>query len=205
MPQDPLYGKYGDSLEPTRKPTETDVAFFAGFFDGEGSCTPHKQHRALSVKISQKDPELLYRLRDLWGGSVRFWAVKNEKGSWIFEGYESYKNPIYVWTVTGDRARGFLRQIYPLVSNRRKVQIDRIDLTPVGWKLRKSPRMSPERQAAREKMDDRERLLESKAHHRAENLEHCRAKDREYQQKKFGWKPRKGVGANDAQPTLLVN
>jgi hypothetical protein len=203
MPKNPLYEKLGDSLEPVRKPTGLEIAYFAGFFDGEGSATPNKNYKGVCVKLSQKDPELLYRMRDLWGGSVRFWATKSAKGSWIFEGYESYKNPIYVWAISGDRARFFLKQIYPYMSSRRKAQIDRIDLSPNGWMLRKSPQMSPERAERRKLMDKREKYLEGKAHHRETNLEHCREKDRQFQRNKFGYEPRMKPDAGDSQKELV--
>ena len=182
------------SLLPTATPSDMDIAFFAGFYEGEGSVTPsNRGTKNFSLKVSQKDPEMLYRMRDLWGGSIKFWATRNKKASPTFEGYESWKNPIYQWVVCGDRGRRFLKDIYPYMSSRRKTQIDKIDLTFTGRLARKSPIMSPERQARRAQMDAHEKYLESKAHHRAENLERSRTLDREYKQKKFGHTPRKAI------------
>lgn len=203
MPQDPLYWKYGDSLDAIRVPGEPEIAFFAGFFEGEGSATPSRKYESLSVKVNQKDPEMLYRMRELWGGSVKFWVTRNKKASPTFEGYESWRNPIYQWTITGDRARLFLRQIYPFLSSRRKAQVDRCSLMMTGRMSRVSPRMSPERKVRREQMDAHEKYLESKAYHRAQNLEHCRQKDREFQRNKHGYKPR--VSDLDSAQKELVN
>lgn len=193
--------KQGDSLEAVAKPTAEDVAFFAGFYEGEGSCHTVKTYNALGVKVRQKDPELLYRMRDLWGGSVKFSAIRSGKASPTFEGYESWKNPIFSWTLSGDRARSFLRQIYPLLSSRRKAQIDKLDLTPNHQMKRESPRISEERAARRSTMSDHEKYLESKAHHRATHLEHCRQKDREFQRRKFGFKPKNEI----PERSVLVN
>jgi hypothetical protein len=183
--------KQGDSLEPTRKPTAVEIAFFAGFYDGEGSCWPVGKCKALGVDVRQKDPELLYWMSDLWGGSVRFCAIREGKPSPTFEGFDSWKNPIFTWRVSGDRARKFLKQIYPLLSSRRKSQVDKLDLKLTGRITRESPIMSPEREARRLTMDSHEKYLESKRHHRATHLEHCRQKDREFQRDKFGFMPRK--------------
>lgn len=202
MPVDPLFWKYGDSLDAERTPTQDEIAFFAGFFEGEGSATPNKRYNSVSVKVNQKDPEMLYKMRSLWGGSVKFWVTRNTKPSPTFEGYDSWRNPIYQWTITGDRARVFLSQIYRYLSCRRKEQVDRINLKLTGRVKRISPRMSPERAARRATMDAHEKYLESKAHSRAQHLEHYRQKDRDFQRNKFGYKPRVG-GAESAQKELV--
>jgi hypothetical protein len=182
-----------DSLEPVRTPTQEDILFFAGFYEGEGSVTCAKANAAFKVTVCQKDPEMLYRMRDLWGGSIRFISKRGTGPSDAFTGYESWSNPLYRWNVCGDRGRMFLKVIYPYLSNRRKAQIDRISLTLTGRLARKSPHMSPERAERRAQMNAHEKYLESKAFHRAQNLEHCRAKDREFQRQKFGHTPRKGT------------
>ncbi len=174
------FWKKGDSLDAVTKPTAIDIAFFAGFYEGEGSCCPTAKCKALGVDVRQKDPELLYRARDLWGGSVKFSAQRDGKASPTFQGYESWKNPIFSWRLSGDRARKFLKQIYPFLSSRRKAQVDKLDLTMTGRLVRQSPIISPEREARRTTMSDHEKYLESKAHHRATHLDHCRQKDREY-------------------------
>ena len=195
--------KQGDSLEPISKPTAADVAFFAGFYEGEGSCGGAGKCKALQADVRQKDPEMLYRMRDLWGGSIKFSAVRAGKASPTFTGYESWKNPIYRWRVCGDRARMFLKQIYPFLSSRRKAQVDRLDLKMTGRLKRESPIMSPERAALRATLDSHEKYLESKRHHRETNLEHCRQKDREFQRDKFGFMPRKGKQTSPERGTLV--
>lgn len=97
-------------LDATKVPTELDIAWAAGVYEGEGCCRLcGKTKRGLSVTVTQKDPELLHRLRDFFGGRVR---VNNPKTS------------IFVWECNGDRARIFLGLIYGWMTARRKVQID---------------------------------------------------------------------------------
>jgi hypothetical protein len=171
--------KQGDSLEAVDNPTAMEIAFFAGFYDGEGNCFVASKCRALGLKVCQKDPELLYKMRDLWGGSVKFWATRSGKASPTFEGYDSWKNPIYKWSLSGDRARKFLKQIYPFLSSRRKAQVDKLDLTLNGRMKRESPILSPERAARRAEMNAHEKYLESKSFFRANNIDRLRAENRE--------------------------
>ena len=171
--------QHGGSLEPTKVPTILDTAFFAGFFDGEGSVWKREGCAALTVYVPQKDPELLYKMRDFWGGSIRFVINRGTKASPTFEGYESWKNPLYRLQISGDRARIFLKAVYPFLSSRRKETIDKMSLELTNRQARVSPKLSPERAAKRALMDAREKYLESKAHFRANNLERLRAEDRE--------------------------
>jgi hypothetical protein len=177
--------QYGGSLEPTKVPTNLDVAFFAGFYDGEGSVNRRRGYAALCVHVSQKDPELLYKARDFWGGSVRFIAIRGKKASPTFEDYESWKNPLFRWQISGDRARLFLKAIYPFLSQRRKEVIDTMPLELTHRQSRVSPKMSPERIEKRAQMDAHEKYLESKAFFRANNLERLRAEDREFKRGKY--------------------
>lgn len=98
-------------LDATKVPTVLDIAWAAGIYEGEGSCiaTGH-QKRSFNVQVSQKDPELLYRLRDLFGGGVK---------PYMNGGFS-----IHHWTCCGDRGRAFIGAIYPYLTSRRKAQIE---------------------------------------------------------------------------------
>jgi hypothetical protein len=53
-------------------PKETDKAWAAGFFDGEGSCGYYPKSRHISLAIGQSDEELLMKFQGVVGvGSVR--------------------------------------------------------------------------------------------------------------------------------------
>jgi hypothetical protein len=97
-------------LDATKVPTALDVAWAAGIFEGEGTvrlCGRTK--RGLMVSIPQKDPELLYWLRDWFGGSV---------------GRPTPKNCCHTWSICGDRCRMFLGLTYEFFTSRRKSQVE---------------------------------------------------------------------------------
>jgi hypothetical protein len=60
------------------------------------------------VSIAQKDSELLYWIRDWFGGSIR----------------EARKNNCHHLEICGDRGRIFISLIYGFMTSRRKSQID---------------------------------------------------------------------------------
>jgi hypothetical protein len=109
-------------LDAVRRPTAIEVAWAAGIYEGEGSCvTNHsdKGYESFVASVNQKDPELLYRMRDLFGGTI---ILCNRK-------FNGKIRPIYHWKVCGDRARTFVAVIYPFLTSRRKEQIES---TPAG-------------------------------------------------------------------------
>jgi hypothetical protein len=139
-----VWEKEVQSLNPTAEPTRDDLMYFAGFYDGEGSAS--QSGKACIVQIPQKDPEPLYRGRALWGGSLR----------------RPNNRDIWVWVISGDRARLFLQAIYPYVTQRRKEQIEKsgaFNLT--GVKCLDEAGTDPERAALRAGMTEKERLAES--------------------------------------------
>ena len=107
------------AYQPKRTPTQEEIIFAAGFYEGEGCiCLVNKKRvngKAISVVIGQKDPEILYRLRDLFGGA-------------IYERHNSGANKIklHAWVMWGYFAKPFLRQIFQYLSTRRKEQIEKV-------------------------------------------------------------------------------
>lgn len=106
-------------LLPSKTPTEIEVAWSAGVFEGEG-CIPQRQPgsrkwNAAVATIVQKDPEILYKMRDWFGGRVRFMRSRT-----IPEDQQCF-----VLEISGNNARLFLARIYRFMSTRRKSQVDR--------------------------------------------------------------------------------
>lgn len=62
----------------------------------------------MDVSVSQKDPEILFRLQLLFGGAVS----------------KLYPHSIRRWTLSGARAAAFLRLVYSQLSERRQTQAD---------------------------------------------------------------------------------
>jgi hypothetical protein len=99
-----------------------ELAWAAGFFEGEGSITlrvnslAQKEGRkprpivTLECKVAQVDPEPLVKLARLFGGTVRLRARKNPK-----------HNVISVWRITCREAAAFLTAILPYVVRPRVV------------------------------------------------------------------------------------
>lgn len=132
------------SLLPTAEPTRDDILFFAGFYDGEGSVQASARN-SCTMQLVQKDPELLFRARSLWGGSIHV----NNRG-------------ISHWVLCGDRARVFLITIYPFLSSRRKKQIEAAGaLLLSGKKQISQSGLTQERALARASMTPEERHKET--------------------------------------------
>lgn len=107
-------------IDPIRYATDLEVAWAAGIFEGEGSCSRSGSNKkSFVVSVTQKDPELLYRLRDLFGGRVKLY--RNDRG---IIPVKAGRLMIFAWRLCGDRARVFLAAIYPFLTARRKSQVD---------------------------------------------------------------------------------
>lgn len=89
---------------PRRTPTEVDIAWAAGIYEGEG-CTVFTG-TGVATSVTQRDTWLLYRLQELFGGSIA-----------QYRGYGT-------WRVCGDSMRAFITAIEPFLSPRRRSQIN---------------------------------------------------------------------------------
>jgi hypothetical protein len=116
-------GYMAPKLNATRIPTESEIAWAAGVYEGEGTCFAKVGKRTQKgrtyksvtdyLSVTQKDPEILYRMRDLFGGS-------------IYE-YQNHMGSVHRWTIHGQRTRNFVQLIYPWLSERRKQQIEAVN------------------------------------------------------------------------------
>ncbi len=89
--------------------SETEKAYFAGFFDGDGCvlihCLTPENPRSfvIRVQIAQNDHSILYELKDIFGGGVHGHTRKAKQ-----------------WTLSGLAAADFLEQIAPYLRLKRK-------------------------------------------------------------------------------------
>lgn len=97
---------------PTVEPTPIDIAWAAGFIEGEGSFKKHA--RSYRIVCGQNDREPLDRLSALFGGSIRLQHRM----------YRGEPRPIFVWEVYGEKAGRAIDLIYPFLSARRREQAD---------------------------------------------------------------------------------
>ena len=114
-------GKMKKGLERTAVPTMLDIAWAAGIYEGEGTANGYAGRKrphilATQVRIGQKNPWILHRCKELFGGHIST-SINNSP-------LNTDRLPItmYTWQISGARARGFLMTIYKFLSPRRKEQ-----------------------------------------------------------------------------------
>ena len=100
-----------EHLRPTVIPSDADMYWFAGFFEGEGSFN----RVGHCMQIAQKDRWPLDFLRDRFGGYVGHYQRKD--GRWY-----------YKWWLTGPTCRALAAKIKPMLSPRRQAQATKADL-----------------------------------------------------------------------------
>jgi hypothetical protein len=97
-----------------------DLHWAAGFLEGEGwfggATSP------LTITACQKQLEPLERLKRIFGGALYLKRGKH------------FDYALNDWRVSGPRAAGLMMTLWPLMSPRRRGQIE---AALAGWKLRK--------------------------------------------------------------------
>ena len=104
----------------TTKPTVRDLAWAAGFLEGEGCFQAHRNRlmrgqQTIDARVNavQKQREPLDRLQALFGGKIRAMPMRTSFGT----------GSIWRWEVSGSRARGVAMTVFGMMSTRRKDQI----------------------------------------------------------------------------------
>lgn len=91
-------------------PTNVDIAWAAGIYEGEGTAAPTPG--STMVAVGQADRWILDRFQRLFGGSIY--------GPFSTGPISRQKQ--LRWVVYGSRARGFLMTVYLFLSPRRQEQ-----------------------------------------------------------------------------------
>ena len=100
-----------DTKKAVERPTTRDIAWAAGFFEGEGSVRKvSKVHHTPEVRIGQLNKEPVEKMLRLFGGALHCYKTSRGKDIWT-------------WAVYGSRCRGFVMTIYQFLSDRRKEQV----------------------------------------------------------------------------------
>lgn len=137
-------------VEPVRQPSDIDMAWVAGLYEGEGTCWDSDKGQIM-CGIYQKDPEILYWCLEMFGGTIS--QVRHKTPEKVCN----------IWGLSGDNARVFLQAIYPFMSARRKVQFDKTSFRRFTGVTRNTrPEMSEERKAARSLMTLSQKRQETK-------------------------------------------
>lgn len=137
-------------MESWRLQQAVDLAWAAGFFDGEGSISlrltsryqsgERKHSVTLECRVAQVDREPLEKLLELFGGRIARMSRTNPK-----------HKPVNVWVITARHAALFLQRIKPY-SARPRVR-ERIELAIQFQEQKKLVGQSPERFAYNEAQD----------------------------------------------------
>lgn len=93
-------------------PTRADIAWAAGFLEGEGNFRAQRSRGMEQIRASQVNPEPLARLVQLFGGSIIPRKHTNPK-------YQ----PAASWEVCAARARGIMMTLYPFLSELKRGQV----------------------------------------------------------------------------------
>jgi LAGLIDADG endonuclease len=86
-----------------------DLYWAAGFLDGEGCFSLH-QNKYAQIDVPQKDSQLLYKLKNMFGGEV----------------YRRKNGQIFVWSIYGNYAIGLMMTLYTVMSDKRKIEIGNV-------------------------------------------------------------------------------
>jgi len=89
-----------------------DIAWAAGFLEGEGYFQNPKTNGGPKVTACQVNPEPLERLQSIFGGKIHR----------ITKPARTTQQPITVWTAHGTRGAEVIFTVFPFLSQRRRSQ-----------------------------------------------------------------------------------
>jgi hypothetical protein len=104
-------------------PTLQDLAWAAGFMEGEGTFTrylSHDKYPSVRISASQKNKEPLEKLQKFFGGNIL--PKKCKKIWWEKQRRYIYSSESWTWRIYGVMARNTTKLMYPWLSERRKNQ-----------------------------------------------------------------------------------
>jgi len=114
----PLGSENRNTVPATHQPRIRDLAWAAGFLEGEGSFRLNGNSQRVSAVQVNLEP--LFELVQLFGGIVQENRLKDVRD----------RQPIGEWRVSGARARGVMFTLYPFLSAKRQRQIKKALLLP---------------------------------------------------------------------------
>jgi hypothetical protein len=98
---------------------EIELAWGAGFFDGEGCTAWSKRNRCITVTVGQTEITTLQRFQRAMGGVGNIYGPSYRKGS-------PHHRPYWYYRVSRDRALQVLRDMWPYLSEPKRQQALRI-------------------------------------------------------------------------------
>lgn len=121
-----------------------ELAYFAGFFDGEG-CITHTQDKrtrfpGVRVVVSQRNPAPLLRLQELYGGSL----AANAHGHRV----------VYAWAATPGAFVPFLTDILPYLRLKRAEAAAALAYQALSPGASRRPRTEAEKKLRQDALDN---------------------------------------------------
>ena len=98
----------------------TELAWAAGFFDGEGSIQLRKT--GLQLYVGQTDPRPLER----FAAAVGVGKVNGPYGPYARNGTPNTWKPMYAWQVGGRKAEAVFALLQPFLSEPKREQYDAV-------------------------------------------------------------------------------
>lgn len=93
----------------------TDLAWAAGFLEGEGFFGNESNGGGFRIAARQNDRAPLDKLQRLFGGPI---CVVSQRSNKL-----ARQSSIFDWTVSGERARGVAFTLFTFLSPRRRKQV----------------------------------------------------------------------------------
>jgi hypothetical protein len=109
-------------------PSEAEIAWAAGLFEGEGSITWPRGEWDVRLQVKTTDQDVADRLLTILGGRV------NGPYQYNVEGRPARK-PFWVWMVNGPMVYDVARLLEPWMCKRRRARMEEVglfDSTPEG-------------------------------------------------------------------------
>jgi hypothetical protein len=141
-------GTIGPQVRKGANVTENELAYIAGFFDGEGSMTIHENckpsprghapNHTLQVSIANTDPRVLHWIHAEFGGSLSYRKLVSVNHRHVTQ-----------WIIRAAKALPFLLAIQPFVRMK-------ADQVKIGIEFQQSKSMRGPKPVAKETIDWRE-------------------------------------------------
>ena len=101
------------TLKSTASPSLQDIAWAAGFIEGEGTFSRRcRGNISMTVSVGQVNKEPVQRMLDLFGGSLKMYTRKPPNAP-----------EFWTWTAHGARGRGIALTVYPFLSGKRQSRV----------------------------------------------------------------------------------
>jgi hypothetical protein len=101
---------------------DTDIAWAAGFIDGEGCIYINRKRHHVRLSAYQKVPEPIYKLNEIFSqGAIHNYERKTPTGK---------LSAIWTWTVNGKQAKSIIELLLPYLVVKRAKAKEALDYQP---------------------------------------------------------------------------